>query len=178
MWHLFVEIQKMPEEFAFYHKHAVYLRDTKLPKQLHRHFVNKLNWYGANKIDGVRIFYNPRRDELMAGRFNIEFIECQLTANDEKKLLAFAKSYDNDLSVIIEKINSYGYTIKIGFYPDSTAYGVFMQAGKDTKENKGKMLSSWSDDVGEAIAMCLYKHEVMFSAGEWEQSADYRGKWG
>ena len=66
----------------------------------------------------------------------------------------------------------------MGYYPDSEAYGAFMSPLKDTKQNQGKILTSWSDDVGEAVLMCLYKHEVVFKNGEWTEDSKKSRRWG
>jgi len=113
----------------------------------------------------------------MAFRTNITFVDAKLTLDDVPAVEAFAKQFKGNVANLLTKLAGDGYTVKIGFYPDKASFAVFVAPDKDNKNNRNKMLSSWSDDVEEALYMSGFKHYQMFEGGEWVVD-EKRANWG
>jgi hypothetical protein len=140
-------------------------------------FCSLMSYYGMHPAAPIRIFVNEGIFEMAKNFSQIEFVECNLTSKDETALAKFCTGYENNTEKLLIEMLGDGYTVKVGFYPDSASFAAFLAPGSDTKQNKGKMLSSWSDSPSEAIFMCWYKHKVVLGGSEWDVDTN-KSRWG
>lgn len=140
-------------------------------------FLKDMTYYGLHSLAPIKIILNEGNFNMARNYRSIEFVDCQLTKDDEKPLEKFIADYKGNVSELLQDIGSAGYTVKLGFYVEHAAFACFLQAGNDIKENSNMMLSSWSDEPIECLFMCWYKHKVIFKSGTWETSGS-KGKWG
>lgn len=163
---------------VLFYKHLVYHIMANKPKTLrYKRFSEIWLLYSNHRKIALNVQLCDKVFCIMAKFSNIEFVNYTLTKEHEQPLHEFMQKKFNTAEKVIEEIVALNYTVKIGFYPDNEAYGVFLAPQKDNHTNKGKMMSSWSDDLIEALAMVLYKHIVIFDGQEWETNQN-SGKWG
>ena len=109
---------------------------------------------------------------------NWEFVAIRLHREDEKKVNAFGDPKDNDIQSMLSDITSHGYKVSLAWVDKQNAY-VFTVSGTDnTKYNKQTSMSSWSDDLYQAVVLGAYKMEIITKWGDWQQFSTQQELWG
>lgn len=102
-----------------------------------------------------------------------------LTITDEHKA-AFDKWYSSDdvtaLSCLTE-IAGCGLKFSCSYVDDQNAFCFSLIGTKATKKHDGYVMTTWSDDLEEVIAMAAYKHFIICNGDEWPTNGN-GNRWG
>lgn len=171
-------LELSPDEFLKVYDNTVkYVTKSKLTKAQYIEFCRRILYYGMHRKAPINVYFNEGIFDMARNYNGPEFVECNLGKDDEKALEKFIQQYSGNVGQLLTDIGSEDYTIKVGFYVDHSAYACFLSPGKDNRQNRNKLISSWSDDPLEVIFMCWFKHKVVFGGDEW--TSDKTGsKWG
>lgn len=111
--------------------------------------------------------------ENMAKKFSgWTMINARLSKNDKEK---FHKAVtDSGLTAhdaVIELLGG-GYKVSVSFVVDRSSFVFTVTGPKDHRLNAEKSMTSWSDDLEEAMYMGWYKVRLMFADGEWTDDGE------
>lgn len=116
-------------------------------------------------------------EDYMAQLGNWTMISCRLGKDDEKPLTKLMDECEHSLAFAITELTSMGYKCSVSWVDKSNSF-VFSVTGTDrTPNNNKKTVTSWSDDVSEAVFMGLYKVKVVFNNGTWTENGT-TSNWG
>lgn len=107
-----------------------------------------------------------------------QFIDVKLETEDKPKLEKFAKEYKLDVEAILTEISAMGYKLSISYVDKQNSFVVSVSGNDRTKHNNGCTMTSWSDDVIEALFMAAYKVIVVTDRGIWSEYATDTSNWG
>lgn len=107
-----------------------------------------------------------------------EFVTIGLTKKDVNDLIKYAESEENVMEVALTKIVSKGYKVSCNFSVDKGAFVVSVIAPHDHKDNPGLILTSWSDNLAEAVFMCGYKVFEICNGKGWKIHETRQANWG
>jgi len=107
----------------------------------------------------------------------MSFAALSLTSADEKKYRDWAVDNTSDAQSLINGFCSQGYKVSITWVVESNAFCVSVIGTEDCIANKRAILTSWSDDILEALSIAVYKHVVMCDSGDWP-TQDNTQRWG
>lgn len=112
-------------------------------------------------------------EENMAKKFgNWTMISARLSKDDKKKFhQAVEKSGLNAHDAVIELLGA-GYKVSVSFVVDRESFVFTVTGPKDHKLNGEKSMTSWSDDLAEAMYMGWYKVRFVFGDGSWADDND------
>lgn len=113
----------------------------------------------------------------MAGFGNFTFSTLRIEGDD---VAIFEKWFEetvvNPLEVM-EQFTGDGFKLSVTYVIDQNSFCVTVVGTKDTKLHAQQGMSSWSDDLAEALAISWFKHYKLCAAGEWPTKG--RGqRWG
>lgn len=124
------------------------------------------------------VYWSYCKDKLDMPAYKAkEPVNIQLTAEHEKPLKVFGEAHSFDPMYAINELAGQGYKLSFSFIDDMSAWCVTVTGSERSKHNATYFMSSWSDDLVEAIFMCLYKVEIICKNGTWEQYAT-NSRWG
>lgn len=106
-----------------------------------------------------------------------DMVNITLTQSDKPKFDKWVKSSEFTVERFFLWLAEKGYKVSIKFNSERVAYSCSLIGTDEAVENTHSIMSSWSDDAIEAMAMSIYKAEVICDGGAW---ADYTsaGTWG
>jgi len=136
-----------------------------------------MHYYGNHPTSPIKVSYNYGIFDMAKQKYDIEFIELPLTAQDEPEIEKFVQEYHGDLENLITDVCAGKYKFSIGFYEEQESYAAYIQPIGDDHKNTGKMLSAWSDNPAEALFLVAFKHKVKFESGVWKKTGK-KGRWG
>lgn len=113
----------------------------------------------------------------MAGYNKSSFSPLRLTSDDEKRFTDWIKAESVDALDCLKRLTGDGFKVTMTYVFDQNAWCVSLVGTETTKKHKDVVMTSWSDDLGEAIAIGAYKHYIVCDGGEWP-SADTTLRWG
>lgn len=164
-------------EILTYDANLSRFHETALNRREYAHFRQIMLNYGLSRNRTIKIHLIEGIFTMARNNYSVEFVDCNLTKEHVPQLEKYMAGFKNDLGMYLPHILNLGYQLKLGAYPDKQSYAVFMSSAQGNRENKGKMLSSWSDDPIECLFMCGFKHEVILGGGEWDVE-DNPSRWG
>lgn len=134
------------------------------------------NWSG----DGIDLagYYYRERDYFMANFKDWKFVNMRLTSDDEPELKKFALKYKSDVSAVVIELLSSGYKISITWVDDKESFIVTLTPTESCPYNAKSSMSSWSDDVIEAVMMAGYKNYVLADGKDWADAERGKDGWG
>lgn len=107
-----------------------------------------------------------------------EFSSLSLAKSDQKDIWDWAeKNKVNPLDSAIE-LGLEGYKLSFTWIDEQQSWCVSLIGTETTKPNQDKIMTSWSNDLGEAIVISAYKHAVLCDRGAWPIRSDEDGRWG
>lgn len=114
----------------------------------------------------------------MAGQFRQKtFASVSLTRGDEDKFQEWRDSGNYNAVMAMQDFTGRGYKVSITWVVDSNAFCVSVIGTDDCSHNKDTILTSWSDDLEEAVMIAAYKHFEMCGDGSWPTNANGQ-RWG
>lgn len=106
-----------------------------------------------------------------------EFITMNLLAEHRTALSEFSAAYDNNGLGAAEQLLGIGYKMSITWSDSSMAFIATVIGTENTPKNESKSMSSFSDDLNEALLMSAFKVLVLANGDEW--TSDGGGsRWG
>lgn len=126
----------------------------------------------------VGFAYLTERDFIVASLSNWKIINVRLKKEDKPALEAFADSVENDVFHVIDEVLSQGYKLSISWVDAQNSYVVSVSGTDRAKYNKGCTITSWSDEVSEAIMMMGYKVLVLGEKKAWVDLDMPEENWG
>ena len=129
------------------------------------------------------VFFNrfiyPNEVSLMASKkFEWTFVNIKLKPEDKESLLKYAKEHKGQVESALSAIASYGYKFSLSFVDDSNSWCASVSGNERTKFNDKCTITSWSDDISEAIFMAAYKCDVVTEGGDWKEYEETSSNWG
>lgn len=107
-----------------------------------------------------------------------KFITRRLDENDRVELQKYIDEHDGGTEEILQEILGAGYKVSISWIDDQSSYVVTVSGSKRSPHNDGYSMTSWSDDIWEAVAMCGYKVFVLAEGTGWKKIEASPDSWG
>lgn len=131
---------------------------------------------GLKRLAGhFYVSYDNWKDDIMAVW---EFVEIKLDKEDKKPLAEYMKELNDDPVEMLTAISALGYKVSVSWVDKQNSFVVSVSGRKDTKYNNGLSVSSWSDNLIEAIGMAAYKVIKLTDSGDWKEHATESSNWG
>jgi hypothetical protein len=143
----------------------------------------KRNWH--NYHFALRDFDIQRQNiEYFSRSIELDYFEDNMAKNTQFNGFSFAKidmtdadfaDFDNWINTstvdkLIPLLLEDGYKLSLAFVADSGSFSATISGNSEHSKNPNSGLSSFSDDVFEAIQLTAYKHIVMAKRGVWTTS--------
>lgn len=106
-----------------------------------------------------------------------QFATVTLEKADEKKLVEWAEGNSVTGISSLQDLTADGYKISIAWVDSNQSFCCSLIGTEVSKPNRDAILTSWSDDLEEALVMSAYKHFVVCDGGEWPVN-DQSSRWG
>jgi hypothetical protein len=126
--------------------------------------VQQYQWDVLNHIGGWDMKWN--------------FATIRLVETDRVPLQEYLKENDNDPENVLQELLSAGLKVSVSYVDDQSAFVVTISGSERSKRNQNWSLSSWSDDMWEAVAMSGYKHFVLCDGKDWADLDKGKSSWG
>lgn len=107
-----------------------------------------------------------------------QFANVKLTEKDKPKLIRFSGEFDDNPMNILTEIASRQYKLSVSWVDKQNSFVVSVSGTENSKINNGVTMTSWSDDVEEAIFMTGYKVLEVTQDGVWLEYAEESSNWG
>lgn len=133
-------------------------------------------WFTIDNTLTARLVLNSERNDMAWKKK--EFVNINLTVADKKPLDNYIKECEGDYVKVIHQLLADGYKLSLNFHVDKGAYTVSITGSDDCKYNQDAILTSWSDDVLEAVFMNGYKHYVVCDGKDWAKNQTKENNWG
>jgi len=130
-------------------------------------------WWQYGKIPYLCL----QEQEFYMSFANWTMINARIPESESKKLESYLKQYKGGMDDYVREIVGRGYKMSITWVDKANAFCVAVSGQKDHHINPKRTITSWSDDYIEAAGMCLYKINVTFQDGIWEDT-QRSGNWG
>ena len=126
-------------------------------------FLEELNWKPYTK--GCNCMPRPKRDQSAPVTQNLRWVNYKLNSTELTQFDAWNFTLE-DAIVETSNLVSQGYRVSCSWDAHSSAFQVSIIAPSSGNPNSGLALSSRSTDLGDALALSLYKHAKVFQ-GKW-----------
>ena len=126
------------------------------------------------------IFSTSERIKKMASRGfgNWKFVNIRLSSEDLDGLNHFIKQFDGTAIDALEELNTTGYKVSHSWQDKQTAFNVTVSGTDNSPANYQRSMSTYSDDLDQAIMMTLYKVMVVCEGKDWEKYEKDSSNWG
>lgn len=108
--------------------------------------------------------------------FNWELVNVRLDETHTAALAEFVKALDGNATAALRLMIEDGYKVSVTYIEKNEAFCVTVSGASDGKRNASKSMSSFSDDLQEAIFMTAFKQQILFERGNWK--ANKKDNWG
>jgi len=105
------------------------------------------------------------------------FSSLRINADEEKKFKEWWNNLKADTDEIVGNLCGSGFKVSVSWVVDQNSFCVSLIGTDATKKHKGMVLTSWSDELAEAVAMCAYKHYEMCGEDAWPVTEQGK-RWG
>ncbi len=109
---------------------------------------------------------------------NWTFITIKLSQDDKPELEAFIKGYNKHFLDVITDVLAMGYKVSLNWIDKQNAFVVSVSGTNESAQNKGATVTSWSDELSEAIFMMGYKALVLGKSKTWVEIQTDSSNWG
>lgn len=117
-------------------------------------------------------FHTPSKgDQFMAQSWQKQFVKINLQNKHKQALQEFDDKHGNDVVQHLEPLTASGYKITIRWNDTRGAFSVSAVGTENSSRNQSSTMTSWSDDLHEAIAMTHFKDAIICDGGEWSDYA-------
>ena len=113
----------------------------------------------------------------MARFNNSTFSTLRMSNQDEQQFTEFISSEKRTPVEWLQTLLGDGYKVSVSYVFDQNAFCLSVIGTDNTKQNKGVVMTTWSDDLEEVITMAAFKHFGMCQGGEWPTQAN-ENRWG
>lgn len=116
-------------------------------------------------------------EEIMAGFGDFTFSTLRLEGDEAATFEKwFEETVVNPLEVM-QQFTGDGFKMSVSYIIDQNSFCVTIIGTKDTKKHEKQGMTSWSDDLGEALAMAWFKHYQLCAGDGWP-TKDRGNRWG
>jgi hypothetical protein len=115
--------------------------------------------------------------EAMAGYGDFTFSTLRVEPEDTPAFEKWLEGNSANPLTVLEEFAGDGFKVSVTYVTDQNSFCVTVVGTKETKRHDKMGMSSWSDDLGEALSMAWYKHFVMCDGGEWPTKGHGK-RWG
>lgn len=101
---------------------------------------------------------------------DIQFCNINLSTAEKKQFKSWFEEHRTEIHTYAAAMTSTGYKLSIKWDNEHACFIATITCTDEAMENGGKALSSRSDDWLEAIALNIFKTDVVAEDGVWENS--------
>lgn len=141
-------------------------------------FQRMCDWCFLTISNDIKCDFIADRAHFMARFQKMEFVTLRLTADDAKNIEKYAQSKEGDYTTVLHEILASGHKVSISWIDDKSSYIVTLIGTEHSQHNQGYSMTTWSDDLVEAIFMAGYKHEIVCDGGSWQDNSTGDMNWG
>lgn len=109
---------------------------------------------------------------------NWKMISVRIESSEKDKFLHWCEENPMSATDILEELGGRLYKLSASWVDSNQAWVVTVSGTKDSNKNKNQSMSSWSNDVMEALYMTIYKVLVICEDKDWESYESASGSWG
>lgn len=124
-----------------------------------------------------KFYVHENEDTAMARFQNSTFSTLRLSKEDEKKFTSWVTSEKPTTERLISTLLADGFKVSISWVTDSNAFCFSLIGTDNTKQNRGMVMTSWSDEFDEVVQIAAYKHYMVCGGGEWPSEGEGQ-RWG
>jgi hypothetical protein len=111
-------------------------------------------------------------------RFNGSvFSTLRLEPAQEKEFTAWVVSNHIEPLEMLQEFLGQGFKVSVSYVVDQNAFCLSVIGTEATKQHKGQVMTSWSDDLTEVILIAAFKHIIVCDNGAWP-IAESGSRWG
>jgi hypothetical protein len=125
-------------------------------------------YQGVHALPDVGVFYTWEDPVPRTKKSDWNMVSAKLSKADkaafDKQVATWQKAQMDPIGEIASK----GYSIKLTWVDKSSAWCVSATGKDDHPKNPRSTLVSWSDSYLEAVWMTIYKIEIVFDNGTWD----------
>jgi hypothetical protein len=159
---------------------TTFLHDNKTRK-IASTMIRKLSetFYTASNNRPMAVIFMIAPTEIHAmARFNQStFASIVLTRDDEKKFTQWVTKENITSSSALQSLLGDGFKVSCSWVVDQNSFCFSVIGTDSTKNHKGMVMTTWSDDLDEVMCLAAYKHYAVCSGGEWPTQKDGQ-RWG
>lgn len=100
----------------------------------------------------------------------IEFVNINLSAQEKQHFKSWYHEHESEIPSLATAFIAQGYKLSLKYDGENECFIATSTCQDETMPNGGKALSSRSDDWIEALALNIYKTDVVSEDGTWESS--------
>jgi hypothetical protein len=123
------------------------------------------------------LWFEKTRIESMARYGDFRFAALRLDADSKIDFERWQEEQNPDPLEAMSQLGGEGFKLSATYVSEQNSWCFTVVGTKGTKKHEDMGLSSWSDDLGEAVLMCWYKHYTLCDGGEWPLE-DKTQRWG
>lgn len=138
-----------------------------------RDFHRFLHAYGVH----FTLWLRKLGDIEMARFRNSTFASIRVTASQEAAFTEWVASSKEDGLAWFNIFTGDGFKVSVSWVFDQNAFCVSLIGTDNTKDHRDMVMTSWSDDLEEAIRLAAFKHYVLCEGKEWP-SQETGKRWG
>lgn len=119
-------------------------------------------------------FYVPQlsfcvdyEDKMAKSKGNFNLIDYRLSETELDAFEAWAKQKPPSFASMMAELATMNYKLSLTFVENSESWCASITGKEDAKFNSGATITTWGDDVEEAILMAFFKVVVIFEKGKW-----------
>lgn len=116
-------------------------------------------------------------DTTMAGFGDFTFSTLRIEPDDAPAFEKWLEGNTVNPLAVLEQFTSDGFKISVTYVIDQNSFCVTVVGTKETKRHDKCGMSSWSDDLAEALGMTWYKHYILCDGSEWPTKGHGK-RWG
>jgi len=131
-------------------------------------YTDFYGWFGSFERFYIMARYNSA----------VEFVNIRLTADDKPRVAKFVSDVEPDFAEHLINFIGSGYKVSINLDEANDCYIVAATGTQNSRENKGKCMTTRSGDLFECLYMMLYKHEMICDNGSWGEPVNQTSDWG
>lgn len=130
-----------------------------------------MNDYLARRGNAIMAAKGTRnRKKATLGEYS--FVRTQLTGEDKKAAKAWFEKHSDELDKKMHDVLASGHKVSFSYNETNQSVTCTFTGKPEESVNEYRMLTSFASSWWQALALGLWKTEVLFSSGVWEDLAD------
>ena len=130
-------------------------------------------------LDGRDFLICSRIEDLIMARLNdYTIVPLKLQGDEKKRFTEWLKDTEFTPYDVWDELCGRGYKVSVSWIDKNNSFCVSVTGKDEASKNRRQTITSWSDDVTEALMMSLYKCLVMCEDNDWSAYATSSEVWG